>query len=66
MKTKPAMFLKWQDESTGQWISRDDAATVIRQNRRAPKELRIRVQRKYRETYISSTFLGVACCIYRT
>lgn len=63
---KPEMMLKWQDEPEAQPISRASAAATIRKNRRAPKELRVRVQRKHGETYISSTFLGVACCIYRS
>jgi hypothetical protein len=63
--TKPAMMLKWQDEQIAQPINRATAAATIRKNRRAPRELRIKVQRKHGETYISSTFLGVACCIFR-
>lgn len=64
-EAKPAMMLKWQDEKKAQPINRATAAAIIRKNRGAAKELRIKVQRKHGETYISSTFLGVACCIYR-
>lgn len=63
--SKPAMMLKWQDEASARPISRATAAATIRKNRRAASELRINVKRKHGETYISSKFLGVACCIYR-
>lgn len=62
---KPQMMLKWHDEKNARPISRATAAATIWKNRRAPKELRIVVQRRYGETYISSTFLGIACCIFR-
>ena len=62
--TKPAAFLKWADEQNAQPINRATAAATIRKNRRAAPQLRVRVQRKYRETYIVCEFLGVACCIY--
>lgn len=62
---KPAMMLKWQDEKSARPINRAGAAATIRKNRRAPKEWRVKVQRKHGDIYISSTFLGVACCIYR-
>lgn len=65
LSIKPAMMLKWQDEKQARPISRTDAAATIRLNRRADRALRILVQRKHAETYISSTFLGVACCIFR-
>jgi len=63
--TKPAMMLKWQDEKNAQPINRATAAATIRKNRRANPALRIKVKRKHGETYISSTFLGIACCIFR-
>lgn len=63
--SKPAMLLKWEGETSARPISRASAAATIRKNRSAAPQLRIKVQRKHGETYISSTFLGVACCIYR-
>jgi len=62
---KPTMLLKWADEKNPSPISRSDAADAIRKNRRQPKELRVRVVRKYGETYIASDFLNVACVIYK-
>jgi len=61
---KPGMVLQWHGEAP-QLIARDQAARVIRGNRRADPSLRIRVKRKHRETYIASDFLGVGCCIGR-
>jgi hypothetical protein len=64
---KQAMVLKWLGEDS-QPISREEAAKVIRGNRRQAKskpELRISVQRKCGETYIVSQLLGVGCCIGR-
>jgi hypothetical protein len=58
------MALTWRGE-TPRPIGRDAAARVIRGNRRAAPELRIEVKRIHRETYITSTFLGVGCCIHR-
>jgi hypothetical protein len=62
--TKPAMMLMWRNERP-QPIERHIAAKIIRGNRRAAPELRIVVQRKHRETYITSTFLNAGCCIHR-
>lgn len=62
---KPAMLLKWADESTSRPIDRDDAAQTIRKNRRAHPQLRVKVCRKRGETYIVSEFLSVGCVIYR-
>ena len=62
---KPAMLLKWQDESHANPIDRIKAAHIIRENRRANRALRIVVKRMHGETYIGSDFLNVACCIYR-
>ena len=62
---KPAMVLKWQDEKTARPISRASAAELIRKNRLAPKDMKVTVRRKHKETHIGSAFLGVACCIYR-
>lgn len=62
---KPAMLLKWADEKHAQPISRDLAAKTIRDNRKQPAALRVKVTRKYRDTYITSDFLGVGCVIYR-
>jgi hypothetical protein len=64
---KQAMVLQWHGEKP-QPISRETAARVIRGNRRQSREcpqLRIKVVRRYRETYIASDFLGVGCCIGR-
>lgn len=62
---KPAMMLKWADESSAKPISRSQAAQAIRDNRRQPAALRVVVSRKYGETYITSAFLGVGCVIFR-
>jgi hypothetical protein len=62
---KPQMMLKWADEQRAQPISRHLAAKTIRGNRKQRSELRVRVSRKYGETYIASDFLGVACVIFR-
>jgi hypothetical protein len=63
---KPAMLLKWADEQNANPIARDDAAQIIRKNRRRQaRELRVRVFRKWGDTYIASEFLGVGCVIYR-
>lgn len=58
------MALTWRGERP-QPIARDTAAKIIRGNRRAAPELRIKVQRASGETYITSTFLNVGCCIHR-
>ena len=64
--SKPAMLLKWADEQNPNPIARDDAAQTIRKNRRRQaRELRVRVFRKWGDTYIVSEFLGVGCVIYR-
>jgi hypothetical protein len=62
---KPQMMLKWADEKNARPISRELAAKTIRGNRKQPAALRVKVVRKYRDTYIASDFLGVACVIYR-
>lgn len=62
---RPEMMLKWQDEENARPISREIAASIIKKNRNSDKGLRIKVKRKYREIYISSTVLNVACCIFR-
>lgn len=65
MSTKPAMLLKWADEREAHPIDRTTAARTIRKNRRAPRELRIKVTRKHRDIYIVSDFLCVGCVIYK-
>jgi hypothetical protein len=61
---KPKMLLKWADEKNPQPISRASAAATIRKNRHRGA-LRVRVFRKFGDTYIVSQFLNVGCVIYR-
>ena len=63
--TRPAMLLKWADEKNPQPLSRASAAATIRANRKQPRELQVKVFRKYGDTYITSAFLNVGCVIYR-
>lgn len=63
--TKREMQLQWDGEPA-QPITRNEAARVIRGNRRLSKarpELRLYVIRKERATHIASAYLGVGCCI---